>query len=170
MSGSCRTPDAHAGSANGWGKRRSDRAEAERWNSVLFRRVVELSDSLTHVLRWVVLVELDGGEPEDISEDVVLMELNSDFSTKGMSSDEITACRRVAGRCDQSGDDVFDLFRRVRCLPAGRTDEEECKLTAVGAPKWEMRARMDTDDKDRERRAHGVTRPTRESRGEKIWH
>jgi hypothetical protein len=48
--------------------------------------------------------------PEDVSEDVVLMELNSDFSTKGMSSDDHFCRCGLAGWGDQSRD-MFDLFR-----------------------------------------------------------
>ena len=60
-------------------------------NSVLSSVSLSVSDSLTHVLRWVYWWNSTVESLENIGEDVVLMELNSDFSTKGMSSDEITA-------------------------------------------------------------------------------
>jgi hypothetical protein len=56
------------------------------------------------------------------------MELNSDFSTKGMSSDELTAVVSAWQAGAISRETMFDLFRRGEVLPLGRTDEEETKM------------------------------------------
>ncbi len=90
-----------------------------------------VSDSLTHVLRWVYWWNSTEASPEKIGEDLVLMELNSDFSTKGMASDEITAVVAAWQAGAISRATMFDLFRRGEVLPPGRTDEEECRLTAA---------------------------------------
>lgn len=58
----------------------------------------------------------------------VLVELNTDFSTKGMSAQEIQATV-AAGRADAiSRDTMMDVFRRGEVLPEGRTNEEEARL------------------------------------------
>jgi len=99
-------------------------------NSVLSAVSLSVSDSLTQVLRWVYWWNSTEDSPEKIGDDLVLMELNSDFSTKGMASAEITAVVAAwqAGAISQAT--MFDLFRRGEVLPAGRTDEEESRLTA----------------------------------------
>jgi hypothetical protein len=60
------------------------------------------------------------------------MELNSDFSTKGMSSDELTAVVSAWQAGAISRETMFDLFRRGEVLPPGRTDEEETKIAECG--------------------------------------
>lgn len=99
-------------------------------NSVLSAVSLSVSDSLTHVLRWVYWWNSTEDSPEKIGEDLVLMELNSDFSTKGMASDEITAVVAAWQAGAISRETMFDLFRRGEVLPPGRTDEEEVRLTA----------------------------------------
>jgi len=99
-------------------------------NSVLSAVSLSVSDSLTHVLRWVYWWNSTEESPENISEDVVLMELNSDFSIKGMVSDELTAVVAAWQAGAISRETMFDLFRRGEVLPPGRTDEEECRLAA----------------------------------------
>jgi hypothetical protein len=80
-------------------------------------------------LRWVYWWSSTEELPEDIGEDRVLVQLNTDFSSKGMASDEISAVVAAwqAGAISQKT--MFDLFRRGEVLPAGRTDEEEAQLT-----------------------------------------
>lgn len=97
-------------------------------NSVLSAVSLSVSDSLTHVLRWVYWWNSTEDTPEAIGEDRVLITVNSDFSTKGMTSDEITAVVAAwqAGAISQAT--MFDLFRRGEVLPVGRTDEEEARM------------------------------------------
>jgi hypothetical protein len=97
-------------------------------NSVLTTLALSVSDSLTHVLRWIYWWSSTEELPEDIGEDRVLVQLNTDFSSKGMASDEISAVVAAwqAGAISQKT--MFDLFRRGEVLPAGRTDEEEAQL------------------------------------------
>jgi hypothetical protein len=99
-------------------------------NSVLTTLAMSVSDSLTHVLRWVYWWNSTEAWPEDIGEDVVLIQLNTDFSNKGMGSEELTAVVSAWQAGAISRATMFDLFRRGEVLPAGRTDEEESRLTA----------------------------------------
>lgn len=101
-------------------------------NSVLSAVSQSVSDSLTHVLRWAYWWNSTEASPDSIGEDLVLMELNSDFNTKGMSSKEISAVVAAWQSGAISRETMFDLFRRGEVLPPGRTDEEEARLTAGG--------------------------------------
>jgi len=100
-------------------------------NSVLMTLALSVSDSVSQVLRWVYWWNSTEDSPETISEDLVLLQLNTDFSAKGLASDELTAIVAAwqAGAISQAT--MFDLFRRGEVLPPGRTDEEEGRLTAA---------------------------------------
>ena len=100
-------------------------------NSVLTAISLSVSDSLTQILRWVYWWNSTEELPEAIGDNQVLAQLNTDFSAKGMSSDEITAVVGAwqAGALSQAS--MFELFRRGEVLPAGSTNEEEAKLVEV---------------------------------------
>ena len=97
-------------------------------NSVLMTLALSVSDSVSQVLRWVYWWNSTEALPEDVGEDVVLLQLNTDFTARGLSSEEITSIVSAwqAGAISQAT--MFDLFRRGEVLPVGRTDEEEAKL------------------------------------------
>ena len=59
--------------------------------------------------------------------------MNTDFSLKGMTSQELQAVVSAwqSGAISQST--MFELFRRGEVLPDGRTNEEETRL--IGAMK-----------------------------------
>jgi hypothetical protein len=97
-------------------------------SSVLSTVALSVSDGLTHVLRWVAWWNSTEALPEDIGEDRVLVQLNTDFSSKGMASDELTAVVAAWQAGAISRETMFDLFRRGEVLPAGRSDEEEARL------------------------------------------
>lgn len=103
-------------------------------NSVLMTLALSLSDSVSQVLRWVYWWNSTEASPETISEELVLFQLNTDFSAKGMASDELTAIVSAWQAGAISRETMFDLFRRGEVLPPGRTDEEETKLAAAGKP------------------------------------
>ncbi len=63
--------------------------------------------------------------------DQVLLELNTDFSTKGMAAPDIQAIVAAWQAGAISRGTMTDLFRAGEVLPEGRTNEEEVKL--VGA-------------------------------------
>jgi hypothetical protein len=59
------------------------------------------------------------------------VELNTDFSTKGLSAQEIQSIVAAWQAGAISRDTMTDLFRRGEVLPEGRTNQEEAKM--VGA-------------------------------------
>ena len=61
----------------------------------------------------------------------VRVELNTDFSTKGLSSLEITSIVAAWQSGALSRETMTDLFRRGEVLPEGRSTEEEVRL--IGA-------------------------------------
>jgi hypothetical protein len=101
-------------------------------NCVLSSLSVSLSDSLTHVMSWVYWWNSTEATPEAIGDDAVLMNLNTDFSAKGMASDQITAIVSAWKEGAISRDTMFDLFRKGEVLPVGRSNEEEAKLLKNG--------------------------------------
>ena len=58
----------------------------------------------------------------------MLIELNTDFSMKGMSAQEIVSVVKAWQSGALSRDSMLDLFRRGEILPEGRTNDEETKL------------------------------------------
>ena len=66
-----------------------------------------------------------------MTEEEVSLELNTDFSTKGLSSQEIQSIVAAWEAGAISRETMLDLFRRGEVLPEGRTNEEEVKLLAV---------------------------------------
>jgi hypothetical protein len=107
-------------------------------NSVLMTLALSVSDSVSQVLRWIYWWNSTEASPETISEDVVLLQLNTDFTARGMKSDEVTAVVAAWQAGAISQETMFDLFRRGEVLPPGRTDEEEARLSAAN-PKAEIR-------------------------------
>ncbi|HEU5071087.1 MAG TPA: DUF4055 domain-containing protein, partial [Verrucomicrobiae bacterium] len=103
-------------------------------NSVLSAVSLSVSDSLTSVLRWVYWWNSTEETPEAIGENQVAVSLNTDFSTKGMASDEITAIVSAWQAGAISRETMFDLFRQGEVLPAGRTNEEEARLMTGASP------------------------------------
>ena len=97
-------------------------------NSVLSAVSLSVSDSLTHMLRWVYWWNSTEATPEAIGDDAVLVTLNTDFKTKGMTSDQITAIVAAWQAGAISRDTMFDLFRKGEVLPAGRSNQEESQL------------------------------------------
>jgi hypothetical protein len=61
----------------------------------------------------------------------VVIELNTDFSTKGLSAQEIVAVVKAWQSGALSRDSRLDILRRGGVLPEGRTNEEEATLVAL---------------------------------------
>jgi hypothetical protein len=100
-------------------------------NSVLSAVSFSLSESLSHVLRWVYWWNSTEATPEAIGDKVVLVTLNSDFTLAGMASTEINAVVAAWQAGAISRDTMFDLFRIGEVLPVGRSNEEEAKLVSL---------------------------------------
>ena len=58
------------------------------------------------------------------------MQLNTDFSTKGMDSQELQAVVGAWQSGAISRDTMFELFRKGEILPDGRTNQDEAALIA----------------------------------------
>ena len=101
-------------------------------NSVLSTVSLSVSDSLTQMLRWVYWWNSTEETPEAIGEDKVLVQLNTDFTARGMSSDEMTAVVAAWQAGAMSRETMFELFRKGEVLPAGRTNVEESQLVDSG--------------------------------------
>jgi hypothetical protein len=71
--------------------------------------------------------------PDDVTDEQVLIVLNTDFSTKGLASQDIQAIVGAWQAGAISRDTMTDLFRRGEVLPEGRTTEEEKKLIGKDA-------------------------------------
>jgi hypothetical protein len=101
-------------------------------NSILMTLALSVSDSISQVLRWVYWWNSTEQFPEDVSEDIVLLNINTDFTAKGLTSLELTAIVSAwqAGAISQAT--MFDLFRKGEVLPTGRTDAEEQNLVRAG--------------------------------------
>ena len=100
-------------------------------NSILGNIAVNVSASLTQVLRWAHWWNSTEESPDDVTTEQVLVELNTDFSTKGLGPQEIQAIVAAWQAGAISRDTMTDLFRRGEVLPEGRTNEEEEKLIAA---------------------------------------
>ena len=97
-------------------------------NSILMTLALSVSDSVSQVLRWVYWWNSTEALPKDVSDDLVVLRINTDFTAKGLTSLELTAIVGAwqAGAISQAT--MFDLFRKGEVLPTGRTDSEEKSL------------------------------------------
>jgi len=100
-------------------------------NSVLSAVSISVSDSLTQVLRWVYWWNSTEATPDAIGEDLVLATVNSDFGTRGLASDELTAIVAAWQANAISRETMFELLRKGDVLPAGRSNQEEARLVGT---------------------------------------
>ncbi|HOF72325.1 MAG TPA: DUF4055 domain-containing protein [Verrucomicrobiota bacterium] len=96
--------------------------------SILGNVAMSVSESLTQVLRWVYWWNSTEELPDDVSDTQVLMQLNTDFSTKGLASQDVQAIVAAWQAGAISQDTMFEVFRRGEVLPEGRTNPEEAAL------------------------------------------
>jgi hypothetical protein len=101
-------------------------------NSILSNIATSLSESLTQVLRWAYWWNSTEETPDAVDEQQVLLELNTDFSTKGMTAAEMAAVVKSWQSGAMSQDTMLELFRKGEILPDGRTNEEEAQLIVGG--------------------------------------
>jgi hypothetical protein len=103
-------------------------------NSVLSAIAGSVSESLTQILRWVFWWNATEEVPDAVTSSDVLIQLNTDFSLKGMSSQDLQAIVAAWQAGAISKDTMFELFRRGEILPDGRTNQDETALIkAAGA-------------------------------------
>jgi hypothetical protein len=101
-------------------------------NSVLGTLAHSVGESLTQVLRWAYWWNSTEASPDALQsvngEEPVKLELNTDFSTKGLSAPEITAIVSAWQANALSRDSMMELFRRGEVLPGTRSCAEELAL------------------------------------------
>ncbi len=102
-------------------------------NSILGIIAFNVGASLTQVMRWAYWWNSTEAMPNAITNEQVLIELNTDFSTKGLASQDIQAIVGAWQADAISRDTMTELFRRGEVLPEGRSREEEEKLIGEGA-------------------------------------
>jgi hypothetical protein len=100
-------------------------------NSILGNIAANLSASLTQVLRWAYWWNSTEESPDEVTSEQVRVELNTDFSTKGLSAPEIQSIVAAWQAGAISRDTMTELFRRGEVLPEGRSNEEEAKLIST---------------------------------------
>ena len=91
-----------------------------------------MNASLRQVLHWAHWWNSTGPWPDDGAKDQVVIELNTDFSTKGLSAQEVTAVVAAWQNSALSRDSMLNIFRRGEVLPEGRSNEEEIRLVGNG--------------------------------------
>ena len=101
-------------------------------NSVLGALAASISDSLTHVLRWMHWWHSTEEKPDLVSSEQVLVSLNTDFPLQGMDSKAITALVAAWQAGAISQDTMLDCFRKGEVLPDGRSNAEEKELAREG--------------------------------------
>lgn len=104
-------------------------------NSILGKIAINVSASVTQILRWAGWWNSTEESADDVTNEQVLVELNTDFSTKGLSALEIQSIVAAWQANAISRDTMTDLFRRGEVLPERRTNEEEERL--IGTAKGE---------------------------------
>ena len=101
-------------------------------HSVLSSIAASVSESLTQVLRWAYWWNSTEEVPDSVTDSQVLIELNTDFSTQGMTAQELAAVVKAWQAGGLSLDSMQELFRRGEILPEGRSNAEESGLLGGG--------------------------------------
>src|SRR5678815_5160708 len=97
-------------------------------HSILSNIATSVSESLSQILRWAWWWNSTEESPDDVTTEQVTVELNTDFSTKGLSAQDIQSIVAAWQAGAISRDTMTELFRRGEVLPEGRTNEEENRL------------------------------------------
>src|SRR5204862_6602869 len=106
--------------------------ESGEW-SVLVMVDACLSESLAQVLRSIYWWNSTEEPPEALTDRVVVISLNTDFTTAGIDSNELREIVAAWQAGAISQDTMMELFRRGEILPDGRSNEDEVAL--LGAAK-----------------------------------
>jgi hypothetical protein len=101
-------------------------------HSVLSSVATSVSESLTQILQWAYWWNSTEPMPDSITSGQVLIQINTDFSTKGMDSLELQAVVAAWQSGAISRDTMFELFRKGEILPDGRTNQDEEALVRAG--------------------------------------
>jgi hypothetical protein len=103
-------------------------------HSILGTIALSVSESLSQVLRWAYWWNSTEDMPDDVSAESIALELNTDFSNKGLTSQDLQAIVAAWQAGALSRDTMLDIFRRGEVLPESRSTEEEAALVAKQHP------------------------------------
>ena len=103
-------------------------------NSILANLATSVSESITMVLRWVHWWNSNEESPDQVTDQQVLFELNTDYNTKGMDALELAAVVKSWQSGAISQDTMLELLRKGEVLPDGRSNEEEQRLLKQAPP------------------------------------
>lgn len=101
-------------------------------HSILSSLAISISESLSQILRWAYWWNSTVESPDDVTGEQVTFELNTDYSTKGLSAQEITSIVAAWQAGAISRDTMNDLFRRGEVLPQGQTENQAETLSPAG--------------------------------------
>jgi hypothetical protein len=101
-------------------------------NSILGSISTSVSESLTQILRWAYWWNSTEDTPEAVTDSQALVELNTDFSVKGMASNDVREIVSAWQAGAISQDTMLELFRKGEILPDGRSNQDEVAL--IGSP------------------------------------
>jgi hypothetical protein len=97
-------------------------------DSTLASIASSVSDSLTQLLRWAIWWVSTAESPHLITDQQALVRLNTDFTIKGLASDELQAIVHAWQSGAISQNTLLELLRKGEVLPDGRTNDEEIRL------------------------------------------
>ena len=103
-------------------------------NSILSNLAMSASASLSQIMRWAYWWNSTEDLPDHVTNEQVVMELNTDFAMTGMTAQELTAVVGAWQKGAISRDTMLHLFRKGEILPEGRTTDEEAKLIEKERP------------------------------------
>jgi hypothetical protein len=103
-------------------------------HSILGTIALSVSESLSQVLRWAYWWNSTEEMPDGVSAESVALELNTDFSNKGLTSQDLQAIVAAWQAGAISRDSMIDLFRRGEVLPESRSTEEEAQMIQGAKP------------------------------------
>jgi len=109
-------------------------------NSILANLATSVSESITQMLRWVYWWNSSEISPDDVTDQQVLFELNTDYNPKGMTALELSAVVKSWQGGAISMDTMLELLRKGEILPDGRTNEEEQRLLKQTPPPVPVKA------------------------------
>ena len=102
-------------------------------NSVLGHLVTSVSASLTHALQLVAWWQGLGELPGEVTAAQACLALNTDFSTRGLTAQELTALVSVWQAGAISRETLLETLRRGEVIPEIRTNAEELALIQAEA-------------------------------------
>jgi len=131
-------------------KRVSESAEALQMrqagdSSVIAGLAVAVSKSLNQALHWVYWWHSIESHPDQVSSELIMIEINRDFDVVRLTGKEIQALIMAWQSMAISQDTLLHQFERGDVLPPGRSPDEELALIRANPPPHVPKATDVTD-------------------------